>query len=328
MRCPVLLLLFACWPLYAEIRVKDDLGNDVVIAARAERIVSLAPHLTELLFTLGVGQRIVGTVKYSDYPEQARQIPRLGDAFTLSVEAVLELQPDIVFAWHTGGANRSIDRLRELKIPVYINESANLLSIADGVVRMASLVSTRQAGLKLKQQFIQALASVQVQTQERPLVFLQVSEQDLYTINDEHLIGQAINHCGGRNLFANLSPAVALISKEAVLAARPDVILVTQAATGPTSPWIERWNVYESLRGKVKVLNAGLISRPSFRMLAGIRELCRLIQDKNQAGSCTHKQGYKLHLNAYSVLLRRMRWRPRTNKRMRTRRKPGNGLKR
>ena len=282
MRYPVILMLFICGPLCAKIHVKDDRGNDVVLEARASRIVSLAPHLTEVLFTLGVGEKIVGTVKYSDYPSQAKQIPRLGDAFSLNIEAVLEMQPDIIFAWHTGGVNKAVQRLKALGIPVYVNESATLDSIADGLVRIATLVSTREQGLLHKRRFLQRLNRLKVDDgdgndRERPRVFFQISDQDLYTVNDSHLIGQAIHHCGGRNLFANLSPGVALVSKEAVLAGQPDLIILTSSPSGPDSPWVDRWNVYDSFKGKIRILDPGLISRPSFRMLAGIEELCRLI---------------------------------------------------
>ena len=105
-----------------EIVVIDDLGNTVRISKPAAKIVSLAPHLTELLFSLGVGDRIVGTSRYSDYPPAAKNIPVVGDAFSVNVEAVVALQPDIVFAWSTGGANRALVRLKKLGYAIFLNE--------------------------------------------------------------------------------------------------------------------------------------------------------------------------------------------------------------
>ena len=98
----------------ASVQVVDDLGLRVELESSPERIVSLSPHLTELLFSLGVGEKIVATVEHSDYPPAAQEIPRLGDAFSLSVEAIIDLSPDLILAWSTGGNQRTLAHLREL----------------------------------------------------------------------------------------------------------------------------------------------------------------------------------------------------------------------
>ena len=160
----LVLFLFLFWHLSAsaDVRTTDDRGNEVTLVSPATRIVSLAPHLTEILFALGVGEKIVATVTYSDYPEAAKKIDRLGDAFSLNVEAVLSLQPDIIFAWHTGGINRPVQRLRELGIPVYVNESQRLDDIADGVSRIGRLVGADIKGRELQHLFKSKLAVLKV----------------------------------------------------------------------------------------------------------------------------------------------------------------------
>jgi iron complex transport system substrate-binding protein len=271
------------------VRVKDDLGNDVVLTGQASRIVSLSPHLTEILFALGVGKHIVGTVRYSDYPEQAKKIPRLGDAFSVNVESVLSMQPDLIFSWYTGGINRSVERLKRLGIPVYVNESSSLTSLADGLLRMGTLVGASEKAQQLKEQFLRELGSLKVSAENGPRVFFQISDQDLYTVNESHLIGQTIKHCGGQNLFPSLNPDVTLVSKEAVVAGQPDLILITQVPGTPDSPWIDRWQRYERFEDRIRTIDPNLISRPSFRMLDGIREVCRLISALKLASKLENK---------------------------------------
>ena len=276
------LLWILCCQANAEIRVKDDLDNHVVLEQPATRIVSLAPHLTEILFSLGVGDKIVGTVRYSDFPPQAKQIPHLGDAFSLNLESVLAMRPDIIFAWHTGGVNRPIQRLKDLGIAVYVNEARTLGSIAAGLNRISKLVGASEQGSKLEEAFLQTLDELAVTYTVRPVVFFQISDQDLYTVNDKHLIGQAINHCGALNLFADIEPSVTLVSKEAILAGDPDLLILTQQPGGIRSPWLARWRDYEDLKGRLRTIDPSLISRPSFRMLDGVKELCRLISESNK----------------------------------------------
>lgn len=265
------------WPVYGKVIAYDDLGDEVVLETPATRIVSLAPHLTEILFSLGVGMKIVGTVRYADYPEQAKQIPRLGDAFSLNVESVLALRPDLILAWHTGGINRPIRRLKEFGIPVYVNESTTLNSIADGIVQISTLVGAESAGKILQKTFVGSLSRLRRDVDGGPAIFFQISDHDLYTLNGEHLIGQAIRLCGGRNLFPDLQPQVTLVSKEAVVLAAPDLILITQHASAVPSPWIERWQQYDVFKGRVVTIDPNLISRPGFRMLEGIKSLCDVI---------------------------------------------------
>jgi len=264
-----------------SIVVLDDLGNEVTISQPAARIVSLAPHLTEILFSLDVGDKIVGTVKFSDFPKKAKNIPRLGDAFALNVEAIVAMQPDIIFAWHTGGVSASVERLNELGIPVFVNHSSSLNDIASGFVRMGKLVGKAANGLRLQSQFNEKLKRLESDILDGPVVFFQISDQDLYTISDNHIIGQSIRHCGGQNLFPDLQPDVTLVSKEAVIAGSPDLILLTHSTMNSpgtkASPWLNRWQSYSFFKGRVALIDPGLISRPSFRMLEGLSRICELI---------------------------------------------------
>jgi iron complex transport system substrate-binding protein len=275
------LLLFLSNTLAAsgEVVVTDDLGNEVKLAGPAGKIISLAPHLTELLFSLGVGHRIKGTSRYSDYPPAAQGIPVVGDAFSVSVEAVVALQPDIVFAWSTGGANRALERLKNLGYPIYLNEAETIDGIGNTLVAMAELVGRKQEGMKLRDSLVGKLIELRARYAGLPgvQVFFQISDQNLYSVNKHHLIGQALLICNAENIFANESIPVPLVSKESVVKRDPKVIIISRPVEGVISPWVKRWGAYEGYDEKLRWIDPGLISRPSLRMLKGIEQLCRLI---------------------------------------------------
>ena len=277
---PVLLLfvLIAC-NAAGEILVRDDLKNKVQIEAPARRIVSLAPHLTELLFSLEVGDQIVGTSRYSDYPAAAAHIPVIGDAFSVNVETVVNLKPDIIFAWSTGGANRAIEGLRKLGYAIYLNEAKTFQGIGSSLLAMSKLVGKEERGIALESQLQNRILRLREANAGLPSqrVFFQISDQGLYTVNGHHLIGQAINICNGENVFAEQAIAVPLVSKESIVDADPDVIVISKPNPDSVSPWEKRWNSYKDYGAKLRWIDPGLISRPSLRMLDGIEQLCGLI---------------------------------------------------
>tara|TARA_B110000459_G_scaffold203788_1_gene261790 strand:- start:3445 stop:4347 length:903 start_codon:yes stop_codon:yes gene_type:complete len=260
----------------AEIRVIDDLGEEIVLLKPARRVISLAPHITELIYSLGAEKQIVGTVKYSDYPPEASTLPRIGDAFSLNIESVLALKPDLIIAWHTGGNNRPIERLRSLGLPVYTNEAKSLAGIGEAIIDIATLLGKKERGFALQQEFVTALENSRVVKKSSPVIFFQISDQELYTVSSEHLIGQAINHCGGKNLFSDISPNVSQVNQEMILANQPDVIVVTQRP-GSESAWVKTWRGFTGTQYQVDTIDPDLISRPSLRMLDGIKAICEIV---------------------------------------------------
>lgn len=265
----------------AEINVIDDTDTTVTLVAPAKRIVSLAPHLTELLFSLDVGSRIVGTVRFSDFPEAAKSISVLGDAFAISIESIVASEPELVVAWHTGGANNIVAKLRALGIPVYVNEATDLESIAQSIRALAELVGRDALGEKLALSFADEVSRLQKRyAGTNKSAFFQISDQSLFTVNDSHLIGQAMSVCGLHNIYGDSRIPVPIVSKESVLAADPEIIVISQPIDSQRSPWIEKWSKIEGYAEKIRLINPALISRPSLRMVQGIQELCGLVQGR------------------------------------------------
>ena len=274
------LLLFLCWSVtvFADITVVDDSGTTLVLAEPARKIVSLSPHLTELLFSLGVGDRIEATVDFSDYPEAALNIPRLGNAFSVSVEAVIEQSPDLIVAWMTGGNHRTFEQLRALGYPVFVNEASSLVGIAVAVQQLGILVGKPDRGLELAESFRVDLERLRQSSsgEGSPKVFFQISDAQLYTVNSQHLIGQAIEVCGAENIFSDVEFFVPMVSYESVVERNPDVLVVSSPYPGYKSAWDDRWNDL-GWGGRVRTIDASLITRPSLRMLEGIEMLCETL---------------------------------------------------
>lgn len=264
----------------APVQTHDDDGRTITLAQPARRIVSLAPHTTELLYAIGAGDRIVATVNYADYPEAAKRLPRLGDAHLLDLERIAALKPDLIVVWMHGSAAQQIDRLRALGIPVFHSESHRLEDVADGLRRLGLLTGTEPQANTVAVAYEQDLAALRQRYAGRaPVrVFYQVWHEPLLTFNDRHLVADAIRGCGGVNVFGALPALVPTISAEAVLAARPDVVVTTQRMGTQTDDGLDRWRSLKQFepgaKGRFVLLDTDLISRQTPRILQGMRALC------------------------------------------------------
>lgn len=262
----------------AELHVQDDLGNRIVLSAPARRIVSLAPHVTELLYAAGAGDRILAAVEYSDWPPAARSLPRVGDATRIDHERLLALQPDLIIAWASGTPARELDAVRRLGLPLYLSEPRKLAAIGEQLRvfgRLAGTEPTADTAAAEYERRLGALRARYAQTSSRP-VFYQLALQPLLTVNGEHLIDAALRLCGANNPFADLPTLTPQVSIEAVLAARPDVVILA-LYPGETVAASERfWRRY-GLPDRVRFIGVpgDYIHRATPRILEGVERICR-----------------------------------------------------
>lgn len=154
----------------AAITVHDDDGKAVTLQKPAQRVIALAPHVTELLFAAGGGGKIVGAVSYSDYPEAAKQIPRVGDNRQVDMERLLAMKPDLLVIWRHGSSERQIEQLRQLGIPMYHSEPKKLDQIADNLEKIGKLLGTEAAANSAARELRQKLAALRAQYAGRPPV--------------------------------------------------------------------------------------------------------------------------------------------------------------
>ena len=250
---PIIVLALACCLTYApahaaEIRITDDSGAEVILRQPASRIVSLAPHLTELLFAAGAGDQVVGVVSYSDYPEAAKALPQVGSYTNVDMEALAALKPDLVVAWKSGNRNAHLDRLAALGVAIYVNEPRNLDDVAHSLENLGRLAGTEAEAQAAASQFRTRLQRLRSQYSNQAAVrtFYQVWDRPLMTINGAHLIGDVIRLCGGENIFADLPQLAPTISIESVLSANPDAIVAS--GMGEERPeWLDQWRRWPSL---------------------------------------------------------------------------------
>jgi iron complex transport system substrate-binding protein len=216
---------------HAEIIVPDDAGRTLTLASPARRIVSLAPNVTELLYVAGAGNFVVGAVAYSDYPEAAKSIPRVGSGAGLDIEAIVALHPDLVIAWQTGNPTWQVERLIALGMPVFVTEPHHLDDVADLLERLGRLAGTETLAGKTVVDFRQHLARLRARYSERPVVpvFYQILDSSLLTISRRHLINDVIQLCGGRNVYADLPGLTPRVDVESMVQRNPE--LFWRAAT-------------------------------------------------------------------------------------------------
>ncbi|CAG9180081.1 cobalamin-binding protein [Cupriavidus pinatubonensis] len=277
-------LLVATTQAMATVSAVDDAGQTVTLAQPARRVVSLAPHVTELLYAAGGGDRIVGTVHYSDYPPQARDIPRVGDNKALDLERIAALKPDLIVVWRHGNAQKQTDRLRALGLPLFYSEPRRLESIPDNLEKLGTLLGTEATAHRAADDFRQRVAALRKTYAAKPpvTVFYQVWQQPLMTLNGQHLVSDLLALCGGRNLFANESPLVPTVSVEAVVAGNPEVMLTAgKGATVSDRPladfamW-EKWKQVTAVaRGNLFTIDGDLVTRAGPRVVQGAEQICK-----------------------------------------------------
>ncbi len=282
-----------CWfltgPLSASaLVVSDDTGNTVTLAKPARRIVSLAPHATELLFAAGAGDAVVGVVSHSDYPPQAAQRTHVGDAENLDVEAIVALQPDLAVAWKSGNRLPQVERLAQLGIPVFQSEPRRLEDIATNLERLGRLAGSVNAAADAAQRFrARHRQLAQRYSRASPVrVFYQIWHQPLMTVNGEHMISHVIRLCGGQNIFADLPLLAAPVDQEAVLEADPEVIIASGA--GAQRPqWLDHWRKWPRLSAvknlQLHVIPPAIIQRQTPRVIEGAQRLCDQLEQARTA---------------------------------------------
>jgi ABC-type Fe3+-hydroxamate transport system substrate-binding protein len=269
----------ACLALAAPPAEGAGTGNPAP-AAPATRIVTLAPHLAELAYAAGAGSRLVGTVAFSDEPPAARALPRIGDAFRIDYEQLLALRPDLVLAWSSGNPAAVLARLRALGLRVVAFEPTTLDDIGRQVAAIGELAGTQGPADQAAREWAAGLAALRERYRgtRQVAVFYQVSSQPLVTVTDAHFIGQALSLCGGSNVFGSLPGLTAVVGREAVVTARPEVIFVSGPATpgsGPGGGEWQRWGGVPAVAGnRIVAVDPTVMSIPGPRLLAGIGSLC------------------------------------------------------
>jgi len=272
---------------YSVVEVYDDEGTQITLAIPAQRIVSLAPSLTELIYSAGAGENLVGVVEHSDFPAAAKALPIVGRFDLLDIERILELDPDLVVAWQTGNPRSSVNQLRRLGLTVYVAEPKSLAAIPSHIERLAVLAGKELSDLKVIYDFRQKLEVLDSKYRHRSpvTIFYQVWDRPLITAGGNELINDIIRLCGGRNVFANIRRVAPKVSREAVLKRNPEVIIASGMDI-ERPEWLDDWLRWPSLKAVANknlfFVPPDLLQRHTPRALLGAAQICdQLDQARN-----------------------------------------------
>lgn len=278
------LMLFLSLDAVAQsVQVIDNLGRKVKLSFPAQRIVSLAPHITENLFAAGIGDLLVGAVTYSDYPEEAKSIPRIGSYNKFNIELILALEPDLIIAWKEGNQKHQVEKLIELGLTVYINAPEELNDIAGDIKDFGNLSGKEITANIAATSFTSRLNKLRkdFSGKKQISVFYETWHKPLLTVNEQQFIGRILKLCSGKNIFAQLDALTPQVSEEAVLAANPEVIIAS--GHGEARPeWLDRWRKWPLLNATkhdhLFFVPPQLIQRHTPRLLEGSQLVCEYLQ--------------------------------------------------
>jgi iron complex transport system substrate-binding protein len=266
----------------------DDAGRSVELAGPARRVITLAPNLTELVYAVGGGATLIATVDTSNFPPEARAVPRIGDYQRLDIERILSLKPDLVLVWLSGNTNRELGQLEAAGLLVFYLEPRKLADLPRALARVGALLGRDGDGERRAASLRRELETLRARHAGAPPVtlFFQVWSDPVMTLNDEHLVGEVIRLCGGRNVFGHLPQLVPQLSAESVLAANPEVMVSASDSSPPDAHWqrdpahraFAPWKQFASLtavrRGWLYTIPGDHISRQGPRIVEGVRALC------------------------------------------------------
>jgi iron complex transport system substrate-binding protein len=270
--------------------VRGDDGVEVQLSRPAQRIVSLAPHLTELIYAAGAGEKLVAVSAYSDFPEAAKKLPQVGDSSNLDIERLIVLKPDLVLAWKSNISPFNVERLRRMGVPVWVSETRKLGDIAARIREIGLLTDTLPTAEKAAHDFEQRIADIQLIAIGKQTVstFIEIWHDPLLSVNGEHIMSEVVGLCGGKNVLDHAKVLTPAIGLETLLEANPQAIIGGGSASNDDD-FRRVWANHPSLRavrnGHLFHLNPDWIQRATPRILLGAEIVCRSLAGVRQSAS-------------------------------------------
>ena len=266
----------------ASIRLIDDLGVELSLDQAAEKLVLLGPNLVESIYAIDAAHTVVAVADHSDYPPEAREIPRVASHNTINYEKILALAPDLVVVWASGFGIEKIQKLRNLGLTVFASEPQRLADVEHLLRTLGQLTGHSGSANQAALDYVRGLQELtQLYQYQRPVrVFYQIWHQPMQTLNNKHIVNDVITLCGGINIFAKQREIAPKVSVEAVIALDPELI-ITGVSNGQRPSWFEDWQRWPSITAVRKnhlfVVDADIMVRHAPRILLGAEQLCRYL---------------------------------------------------
>ena len=280
-------LIFLSFSTGAQSAVKktiDQLGRSIIVPDNPQRIISLAPSITEIIYDLGQEHRLAGVTRFSDFPAEAAKLPKVGSFVRLDLERIVALKPDLCIAVKDGNPRAVVERLESLQVPVYVVNPRDLDSMMEAVIEIGALLNAGKKAKSLVQNMslrIQRVEFLVAKALNRPRVFYQIGISPIVSAGSDTFIHELISLAGGKNL-AQGPARYPRFSREQVLALSPEVFIITSMAKGEVFESVKkewsRWPAIPAVRDqRIFLVDSNLFDRPTPRLLDGLELLVRLI---------------------------------------------------
>ena len=279
-----------------SISVKDDVGSVISLDAPAKRIIALAPHIVENVYSAGAGDLLVAVVDYANFPAQASKLPSVGGYNKFNIETIAALKPDVVFAWQSGTPAHFLEKIKQLGIPLYLDEPSTIHSVANSIINIGKLTGRLNIAEAVAEEHLKQLEKVVTAQQNKSAikVFYQVWDDPLYTINGKQIISDVLRLCGGKNIFAAEKIKAPIVNLEALLQLNPDVIITGseyKSADDALGTWKKWQNLSAVKHNNLFVVNPDIVSRHTVRILQGVASVCeKLDQARNNLQNAVSSQ--------------------------------------
>lgn len=263
----------------AQVTAIDDTQTRIQLQQPAQRIISLAPHTTELLFAAGAGEQVVGVVSYSNYPKQAQVIQNVGSYHQFDFEQIALLKPDLIVGWASGNPQPLLEKLRAMGFTLFLSEPNELDDIAKNIIKLGQLAGTTPHAEKAATDYRQQLALIAQQNKNKKnvTVFYEIWHTPLMTLGGEHLFNKVLALCSATNAFADLDSLAPQIGVENVLQRNPDMILASGMDTSRPD-WLDKWLEWPQLsavkNNHLYFIPPDYLQRHSPRLAIGASQLC------------------------------------------------------
>lgn len=265
-----------------EVRTRsftDDLGRKVEVPEKIDRVISLAPNLTEIVFAVGGGDKLVGVTTFCNYPTQAQAIRKVSDTQTPNIETIVALQPQLVFVSTSSQLEAFTKVLTEQKIAVFVTAPNRLDDIYKSIATVGEILEMADRAEGLVRKMRSEVADVRDSTigRARPKVFVQIDKNSLYTIGKDSFITDIIAQAGGISATADLATDYPNLSRETALAMNPDVIVISESEGNREQNEVFR-NSPAVKNGRVFLIDADLLSRPGPRIVDALKQIAEKLR--------------------------------------------------
>ncbi len=264
--------------------VVDQVGRNMIVPDNPQRIIALAPSITEIIYDLGREKRLVGVTQYSTYPPEAKSLPRVGSYVRPDIEKIVDLKPDLCLATKDGNPKHIVDKIVSLGIPVYVINPRNLEEIMDTITRIGSLLQAEKSASELIFDMEGRIGRVLEQVKKgnhRPRVFFQIDAEPIFSAGNDTFIHELIQMAGGVNTAAG-EISYPRFSWEDIIALQPEIVLISSMAGGLSPEYLlkswGKWDLLSAVKNdRIYVVNAELFDRPTPRLVDGLEVIAALI---------------------------------------------------